>query len=289
MAEDLRADYPYPPIITGYYINSETGKAEPDPPPTGNGGSVNSGGTSVPGNASQQIPATAPIADFSYTVYENFSVGFVNKSLGSASAYLWRFGDGETSASANPLHQYRLAGTYGVVLIAANARGLSEKLIVVVVPAAPIATTVDFTYSPGALAVQFTDVSTKPGDRLWDFGDDTTSNEINPYHAYSTNGAYSVTLTIGGSSVTHQVIVDRGVQITWQDNSSNEDGFKIEHSLNGTDWTQIATTAAGVNTLLVTMNLHSVDPTALNYFRVRAYNSAGDSAYTNTITTQCEA
>ena len=65
--------------------------------------------------------------------------------------------------------------------------------------------TANFSIGPGQAAgvmphvVDFTDKST--GDRpivarLWDFGDGQTSTETNPSHAYETEGAFDVTLTV---------------------------------------------------------------------------------------------
>jgi hypothetical protein len=70
------------------------------------------------------------------------------------------------------------------------------------------------------------------------------------------------------------------VNLAWLDNASNEDGFAIERCTgNGcTNFTQIATVVA---------NLSTYSDTALNKntvytYRVRAYNSFGNSAYSNT-------
>jgi hypothetical protein len=71
------------------------------------------------------------------------------------------------------------------------------------------------------------------------------------------------------------------IDLSWKDNSGNEDGFKIELSPNGTSsWIQIATVGA---------NVTSYSNTGLNcgmtyYYRVRAYNAGagGDSGYSNT-------
>ncbi len=61
--------------------------------------------------------------------------------------------------------------------------------------------------------------------------------------------------------------------LTWTDNSSNEDGFKIESSRDfGATWTQIASVGPNVVTYSDT------DAGAIDYFRVRAYNAAGNSA-----------
>ncbi|RJP48801.1 MAG: PKD domain-containing protein [Anaerolineaceae bacterium] len=177
-----------------------------------------------------------------------------------------------------------------MTLTVINESGGSSKTVAITISQAVTSEseTVGFSYTVGDISAQFTDTSTKPGARLWDFGDNTTSTEINPHHLFPSTGVYTVTLTIEGTSISQQVAIDTGVLLSWQDNSGDETGFKVEHSLNGVSgWSQIATTAAGVNTLLVTKNLHAVDPTVLNYFRVRAYNAGGNSTYTNIASVQC--
>jgi carboxypeptidase T len=67
------------------------------------------------------------------------------------------------------------------------------------------------------------------------------------------------------------------INLTWTDNSSNEDGFKIERSPNGTLWTPVYTT---------TTNVAAHSDTGLTcgssyYYRVRAYNAGGESDYSN--------
>ena len=252
-------------------------------PPTGGGGGGGGGGGII-----LHPTVVAPVANFTHVVYAGGIVGFVNVSLGSITGYLWSFGDGEFSNQSTVLHQYRIGGTFPVTLTVINSAGKSSKTVNVVVPAIPIVETVDFTFSVGALGIQFTDISTKAGLREWDFGDSTTSTEDSPYKLYTTPGIYTVTLVIGGARKSYQIPVDFGIVLTWDDNSDDEDGFKIEHSLNGADWTLIATTAANVETLTVTKNLHGVDPGVTNFFRVYAFNGVGDSDYTNVVETLCE-
>lgn len=66
--------------------------------------------------------------------------------------------------------------------------------------------------------------------------------------------------------------------LNWKDNSSHEQGFKIERKTgaNGA-YSQIGTTAAGITTY-EDKNLTSG---VTYYYRVRAYNAAGDSDYSN--------
>ncbi|GEM_PF-6934619 len=68
------------------------------------------------------------------------------------------------------------------------------------------------------------------------------------------------------------------VQLTWQDNSDNETGFKIEKSKSPTSgFRQIAAVRDNVtsyNDALWTRKTY--------YYRVRAYNASGDSSYSNT-------
>ncbi len=69
------------------------------------------------------------------------------------------------------------------------------------------------------------------------------------------------------------------IKLAWKDNSSDETGFKVEHSTDGTNFTLIATTfanATAYSDVGVTYN-------TANYYRVRATNANGDSAYSNTV------
>jgi galactose oxidase-like protein/fibronectin type III domain protein/Kelch motif protein len=68
------------------------------------------------------------------------------------------------------------------------------------------------------------------------------------------------------------------INLSWTDNSNNETGFKIERSSNGTNFTQIATVAANIKAYTDT----GLTASTKYYYRVRAYNSAGNSAYSNT-------
>lgn len=67
------------------------------------------------------------------------------------------------------------------------------------------------------------------------------------------------------------------IAISWTDASSNEDGFTVERSLNGTTgWTEIADLPAGT-TSYTDSNLYG----GTYYYRVAAYNSYGSSAWSN--------
>ncbi len=67
------------------------------------------------------------------------------------------------------------------------------------------------------------------------------------------------------------------LQLTWTDNSTNEDGFKIERKTGTTGtYAQIATLGANVTSYT---NSALVDGT-IYCFQVRAYNAAGNSTYT---------
>lgn len=67
------------------------------------------------------------------------------------------------------------------------------------------------------------------------------------------------------------------INLAWTQNSANETGFKIERGTDGTNFTQVATVAANV----VTYNNSGLLANTRYYYRVRAYNTAGDSAYSN--------
>ncbi|MBA2301071.1 MAG: fibronectin type III domain-containing protein, partial [Acidobacteria bacterium] len=62
-------------------------------------------------------------------------------------------------------------------------------------------------------------------------------------------------------------------------NAGDETGFRVEQSTNGTTFVQVATVAAGVTTY----RHNGLTPNTLYFYRVRAYNAAGNSAYSNVV------
>jgi hypothetical protein len=85
------------------------------------------------------------------------------------------------------------------------------------------------------------------------------------------NAPSSLTATPSGSQVA----------LSWTDNSTIEDGFKIERQTGGTgSFIQIATRGANVTNFTDTGS--ALDTTYA--YRVRAFNTAGNSAYSNTAT-----
>ncbi len=65
-----------------------------------------------------------PCADISYTTSIcSGTVNFMSSSVNTPTGFAWTFGDGGTSALANPLHNYAAGGVYNVRLIECNASG----------------------------------------------------------------------------------------------------------------------------------------------------------------------
>jgi N-acetylneuraminic acid mutarotase len=70
------------------------------------------------------------------------------------------------------------------------------------------------------------------------------------------------------------------IDLMWNDNSANEQGFRIERSLDGIAFSQIDATTSNVTAYAST----NLSPAIKYYFRVRAFNGAGNSPYSNTNT-----
>jgi hypothetical protein len=68
------------------------------------------------------------------------------------------------------------------------------------------------------------------------------------------------------------------INLGWTDNSSNEDGFEVERALNGGSFALIATLGPNVTSFSDT----GLRPNKRYFYRVRAFNADGSSAYSNT-------
>lgn len=125
---------------------------------------------------------------------------------GSIVGWLWDFGDSNTSALQNPVHQYAGSGSYTVTLTVYAANGdsnLISKVINVVPPP-----NVNFIMSSNQVCaftdIFFTDQSTATNDSivswLWSFGDGNSSTSQNPVYSYQYAGIYQLQLTVVNSN-----------------------------------------------------------------------------------------
>lgn len=118
-------------------------------------------------------------------------------------SYLWDFGDGniDTTMSPSASHIYSSFGNYLPKVIMEDPAGCLIPVTgldtIHIIGSNP-----DFGLSPSLLCdsgyVNFTDSTTSSDPltgRLWNFGDGTTSTELNPIHYYSSPGLYNATLT----------------------------------------------------------------------------------------------
>lgn len=130
---------------------------------------------------------------------------FLDQSSPFVTSWYWDFGDGTTSALPDPMHTFTTAGNHTVSLTVNTDYGCSG-LIVQNTFAAP-APQISFTHSPLLCAGRQVDFTTSsfnnPVIWNWDFGDNSTSNLMDPSHIYADPGVYTVSLvawnTIGCS------------------------------------------------------------------------------------------
>lgn len=158
-------------------------------------------------SASQSITVyPQPVVGFVADVTKGctqLTVNFTNKTAGN-NTYLWDFGDGSTSVSANPTHTFQSRSTpYTISLIAKNLLGCPDTLVmknyitVTVPPKAAFRANPDSVIVYPHYSFSFKDQSTNnPILWKWSFGDGSSSSKQNPEHTYRDTGFYKVNLVV---------------------------------------------------------------------------------------------
>lgn len=169
------------------------------------------------------VSAAPPVANFyADTVWGNYplTVHFYDASTNTPTSWSWDLdGDGiEDNTTQNPVFLYSAIGYYSVTLTSSNVDGSDsetksnyiyvggEYVHPTAVPTLRAGLSADTKVGVAPLTVTFTDNSKGLGYFLnWDFGDGNVSyNSSSPIiHTYTTQGKYTVKLTIYNSTLTN--------------------------------------------------------------------------------------
>ncbi|WP_439882125.1 PKD domain-containing protein [Pontibacter sp. MBLB2868] len=132
-------------------------------------------------------------------------------AFGKIIRWEWDFGDGTTSAEQNPLHIYPAPGTYKVSLKAYSGivcYGITSRNVTVIISPTAAFETANSCLTESA---RFKSTASVGSGSIvaheWDFGDGSTSGDVNPEHRYAKAGTYAVVLV---------VTTDKGCQHSYQ-------------------------------------------------------------------------
>jgi hypothetical protein len=113
-------------------------------------------------------------------------------------------------------------------------------------------------------------------------GDTTYTFRVLAHNTLGSSSSVEVSWTTAPVAPDGLVIIDPGasnIPIEWNDNSSTEDEYRIEHCTDGVSWVEVAAVKASF-----TSYNHSGLPAGPHYLRVRAFSaSSGYSTYSNEV------
>ena len=161
------------------------------------------------------ITFALPVVGFSADVRNGcnpLTVQFTDLSTSqgdSIVAWQWDFCDGALSSDQNPVHTFHLIPgvqrCFCVTLTVTNSRGCSDTRNIanyICIDELPVAdfAALDTVLCSVPYEAQFFDQSTVASGNVlshfWEFGDGSTSNNMNPIHTYAVDSVYSVKLVV---------------------------------------------------------------------------------------------
>ena len=121
------------------------------------------------------------------------------------SSWTWDFGNGNIAGTPNPSTVYSNIGDYTVTFVPGDSIGCTDTVTgtIHVVNLAGSNFIGDVTGGCAPHTVNFTDASNTGlpiTNWHWDFGDGNTSDQQHPTHTYTSDGSFSVTLTVSDNS-----------------------------------------------------------------------------------------
>ena len=103
------------------------------------------------------------------------------------------------------------------------------------------------------------------------------ANIATPYSEYYTVGSTIVTIPSAATSLSATAVSSSSIDLAWTDNASDEDGFIVERSADGTNFNLIGSIGADVSAY----SDNGLNASTLYYYRVIAFNTAGSSVSSN--------
>jgi len=173
----------------------------------------NAEGCSVPIIGKDSIRVLGVLADFTHTeetLCDFGTVQFTDASTGNDPIvnYAWNFGDGSTSANANPAHVYQQPGNYNTMLTVTTEKGCKDTIrnsLPVKINESPKVSIVSKEGTCVQTELNFTGILSNPDTSTvswqWNFANGNLSNQQNPVtQTYSTAGLYTVNLIANKSN-----------------------------------------------------------------------------------------
>ena len=150
------------------------------------------------------IQATINFNPVKLSPCDSFKYRFDNTSTAPVpfnnTSFTWDFGDGSpriTAGTASVFHSYAAPGTYNVNLVLTDTSYCNAPDSTTIQVRVAALVKAQFTTPPTGCApytAEFNNTSLAGQSFQWDFGDGTTSTDINPTHLYPVAGTYTITL-----------------------------------------------------------------------------------------------